>query len=230
MRQEGKPMKAMSRRVLPLLLFMLLIVAQTPIAAQEIAVPGQSLAPLDSLLQADGTLDLRAGFNGSLDPRGWKMVSEPGQPLRFVRADGSGGIMSDSEPSRPAVAPGDEFWDDRFNVLGVNGYVSAIAVSGSDVYVGGRFNTVGGLFVRNIAKWDSATGAWSALGEGVFGNDVYAIAVSGTDVYVGGSFNAAGGPLASANNIAKWNGNGWSPLGVGVNGAVYALAVSGSDL
>src|SRR6266545_5062595 len=228
MRQEGKPMKAMSRRVLPLLLFVLLIVAQTPIAAQEIAVPGQALKPLDSMLQADGTLDLRAGFNGSLDPRGWKMVSEPGRPPRFLRSHSLGEDMSGSVT--PAVVPGDEFWDDRFNVLGVNGYVSAIAVSGSDLYVGGRFNTVGGLFVRNIAKWDSATGAWSALGEGVFGNDVYAIAVSGTDVYVGGSFNAAGGPLASANNIARWDGNGWSPLGVGVNGAVYALAVSGSDL
>jgi hypothetical protein len=45
----------------------------------------------------------------------------------------------------------------------------AIAVSGSDVYVGGLFNgvpvypSVPGT--SNIAKWNSTTGLWSALGE-----------------------------------------------------------------
>jgi hypothetical protein len=50
------------------------------------------------------------------------------------------------------------------------------------------------------------------------------------------------GPLASrrqflhtvtgvpANYIAKWNGIAWSPLGLGMNGPVQALAVSGNDL
>jgi trimeric autotransporter adhesin len=67
-------------------------------------------------------------------------------------------------------------------------------VSGNDVYVGGLFNGVPTYpsvpGTRNVAKWNSTTGTWSALGDGVAGY-VYAIAVSGSDVYVGGLFNAA---------------------------------------
>jgi hypothetical protein len=52
--------------------------------------------------------------------------------------------------------------------------------------------------------------------------------VSNGDVYAGGVFTRAGG--AEANHIAKWNGTGWSSLGSGLNGNVYAIAVSGRDL
>ena len=45
---------------------------------------------------------------------------------------------------------------------------------------------------------------------------------------MGGLFETAGG--VSANYIAKWNGSSWSALGSGVDGTVYALAVSVSDL
>ena len=38
----------------------------------------------------------------------------------------------------------------------------------------------------------------------------------------------AGG--VAANRIAKWNGNSWSALGLGMNDTVKALAVSGSDV
>jgi hypothetical protein len=34
----------------------------------------------------------------------------------------------------------------------------------------------------------------------------------------------------SASNIAKWNGTNWSALGSGIEGDVYALAVSGEYL
>jgi hypothetical protein len=33
-----------------------------------------------------------------------------------------------------------------------------------------------------------------------------------------------------ASDIAQWNGSSWSPLGSGVNGGVYALAVSSGTL
>ena len=32
------------------------------------------------------------------------------------------------------------------------------------------------------------------------------------------------------NRVAKWDGSGWSALGLGLNNWVYALAVSGSDV
>ena len=109
--------------------------------------------------------------------------------------------------------------------IGIHGMVRSIAVSGSDVYVGGDFTHAGKEEVNYIAKWDGTS--WSALGEGV--NDfVWALAVSGSDVYAGGSFTEAGG--VSASRIARWDGTSWSALGGGVNGAVRAIAISGNDV
>ena len=57
---------------------------------------------------------------------------------------------------------------------------------------------------------------------------VYTLAVSGNNLYAGGDFTKAGS--ASANRVAKWNGNNWTALGSGLNTNVQALAVSGNDL
>ena len=108
--------------------------------------------------------------------------------------------------------------------------VNALAVSGSDLYAGGTFETAGGNSANNVAKWNGS--AWSALGSGVNGS-VWALAKSGSDLYVGGYFTTAGGNIT--NCVAKWNGSAWSALGSGVDpgGAllqVFALAVSGSDV
>jgi hypothetical protein len=109
--------------------------------------------------------------------------------------------------------------------------VRALAMLGSDLYVGGEFTTAGGIAASNIAKWDGST--WTALGSGlaVEGGSfsaVYALAVSGSNLYAGGNFYTAGG--SPGNNIAKWDGNVWNALGSGTGGEVLALAVSGSDL
>jgi hypothetical protein len=99
-------------------------------------------------------------------------------------------------------------------------YVSALAVNGADLYVGGCFTTAGGAPANYIAKWDGS--AWSAVGSGI-GGAVRALAVSGTDLYAGGG-----------NYIAKWGGSAWSALGSGMSGSanfgVTALAVSGTNL
>ncbi len=115
---------------------------------------------------------------------------------------------------------------------GMNGYVSALAVSGSDVYAGGYFTTAGGNAANYIAKWNGS--GWTALGSGLNG-EVNALAVSGSELYAGGWFTAVGG--SAANYIAKWDGSSWTALGSGMGGPpngsypyVYALAVSGSDL
>jgi hypothetical protein len=113
---------------------------------------------------------------------------------------------------------------------GSNACVYALCVGGNAVYAGGSFTTAGGVVVSNIAKWDG--NQWLALGSGV-DNTVRALAMIGTDVYAGGLFTNASGN--AANYIAKWNGKQWSPLGWGVGGyywgnAVYALAVSGTNL
>jgi hypothetical protein len=124
-----------------------------------------------------------------------------------------------------AAEPGDEQWDARFGPLGIFGDSHAIAVSGSNVYVGGTFIAAGGILASNIARWNGRS--WSTLGSGLNSN-VLAIAVSGNEVYVGGNFTSAGG--ISANRIARWNGSSWSALGIGVNGEVRTIAIGGSNV
>jgi hypothetical protein len=112
---------------------------------------------------------------------------------------------------------------------GMNGYVNALAVSGSDLYMGGEFTKVfsatGYITANYIAKWNGSS--WSALGSGMNGA-VRCLAVLGSNVYAGGGFTNAGG--TAANFIAKWNGSSWSPMGSGMNSDVAALAIIGSDL
>jgi len=109
----------------------------------------------------------------------------------------------------------------------MNNTVYALAVIGTDLFVGGNFTTAGGDSASRIAKW-SDSGGWSALGSGLNGG-VNALAVIGTDLYAGGLFTTAGGD--SANCIAKWSTpGGWSALGSGMNHFVNALAVNGTDL
>ncbi|MEK6303669.1 MAG: hypothetical protein AABO41_23435 [Acidobacteriota bacterium] len=116
----------------------------------------------------------------------------------------------------------------------VTASINAIAVSGTDVYVGGNFWSAGGIAAKNIVRWTGS--AWAALGSGVEGcvsaNPNFAcspyvatIAAKGKDVYAGGRFAAAGG--TSANNIARWDGERWHALGSGANGLVMKLAVHG---
>ena len=125
----------------------------------------------------------------------------------------------------------------------VENTVGAIAVSDTDLYIGGAFTNVNTDQADFVAKWDGSS--WSALGSGspnggalYGGAGVYALAVIGTDVYVGGTFTDAAG-IATADHIARWDGAAWNAVGsnvAGTDGAlnmdVYALApsVSGSSL
>src|SRR5207253_9187329 len=93
----------------------------------------QPAKPLESLLNKDGTLNLKSGFSGSLDSKGWHMETGPGGQPRFVRA---GEQPAEAKPRLAAssfspLVAGDENWDDRFGAPGVNGAVQAIAISGT---------------------------------------------------------------------------------------------------
>src|SRR6056297_2042813 len=118
---------------------------------------------------------------------------------------------------------------------GVNNTVSALALIGDDLYVGGAFTQAGGAPMNRIAVFDtSLTGnaGWSALGDGV-NIPVSALAAIGDDLYVGGAFTEAGG--TAANRIAVFDttqtGNsGWSTLGDGANSNVNTLVTIGDKL
>ena len=97
---------------------------------------------------------------------------------------------------------------------------------GPALYVGGYFNTAGGVKASKIARWDGET--WSSLGSGTVGT-VRAMVVfddglgGGPALYIGGGFTEAGG--AEALRIAKWDGLEWSPVGGGTDSYVDSLAV-----
>jgi hypothetical protein len=105
----------------------------------------------------------------------------------------------------------------------LNSYVYALAVFGSNVFVGGPTVGMTTGYGDPLHQWDGST--WSRLG---VNGPVFALAASGSNLYVGGYFTYADG--IAPTNIAKWDGNTWSPLGSGMNSNVLAIAVSGSNL
>jgi YVTN family beta-propeller protein len=113
---------------------------------------------------------------------------------------------------------------------GLDDSAFAIAVSGSDVYVGGIFKNVGSggtavVGLNNIAKWNGT--AWSSLDNG-FDNSVFAIALKGTEVYAVGAFTS--GRVGTLNHVAKWDGTTWASLENGINGTGTCVSVIGSDI
>jgi hypothetical protein len=85
-------------------------------------------------------------------------------------------------------------------VLGMNEPVFSLAVSGTNLFVGGQFTTAGGVSANNIAQWNGSS--WSALGSGMNGA-VSALVVSGTNLFAGGQFTTAGNKVSA--NIAEAN-------------------------
>jgi len=102
---------------------------------------------------------------------------------------------------------------------------ASIADGNGNIYVGGSFNTVGGISAQNIALWNGST--WTTLSTGANGT-IYALALtSNGDLYAGGNFTQIGG--INANNIARWNGSTWQALGSGTDGPVLAISVNSND-
>jgi hypothetical protein len=124
-------------------------------------------------------------------------------------------------------------WSNLGSGIGVNsnGNVKALTVFNNEIIAGGEFSTAGGIIVNNIAKWNGSN--WLALGGGVSGGTVYshvvyALAVYNNELIAAGLFDTAGGVLV--NNIARWNGTSWSPLGSGINAKVLSLTVYNNEL
>ncbi|MEZ4702043.1 MAG: T9SS type A sorting domain-containing protein [Rhodothermales bacterium] len=104
-------------------------------------------------------------------------------------------------------------------------YVLVFGPEGS-LYAGGGFTDIDGKEINRIARWDGT--AWEPLGAGIdgeilFGSGVSALAADAEYVYAAGDFESAGG--IPANNIARWDGQSWEPLGGGLNSRVDVLRV-----
>ncbi|MEX2218141.1 MAG: hypothetical protein WD749_05220 [Phycisphaerales bacterium] len=87
-----------------------------------------------------------------------------------------------------------------------------------------------GVPTSRVAKWDGES--WSEVGPSPSNGSIVDFAVfddgtgGGPALYAAGTFTSVGG--LSANRIAKWNGEVWSPLGSGITGGgnvVNSLAI-----
>lgn len=97
--------------------------------------------------------------------------------------------------------------------------------SGPALYAGGEFTIADGSPATYIARWKGQ--GWESVGGGMtFWVNAFAIhddgSGAGPTLYAGGAFTNAGGN--PANRVARWSGGAWSPLGLGLNNSVLALA------
>ena len=199
-------------------------------------------APIGRFLAPSGVLNTPPGFSGTLDPSGWTIVSGRNGSPRFVRTRTPSLNRKQKFTSATAVSPtgertsmpagvagtsslADTSWDSRFRFPGITGQIYAVAIIGSDIYVGGNFVSAGASGAKYIARWNGHN--WSKVGLGV-NSSVFALAVAGTDLFVGGAFTTAG--TVTAHYVAKWDGSTWSAFGLGMDSYVYTLAAHGTDV
>jgi len=107
-------------------------------------------------------------------------------------------------------------------------YVRAIAVSASNVYVGGAFTRAGSVPVSRLARWDGQR--WTDLGGGT-DSDVFAISAFGEQVFITGNFQTVG--TRSIPGLARWLGDRWWSFGSGLGGNEpygTGLAIGGESL
>lgn len=149
------------------------------------------------------------------------------------------GMLQSSHDPLPIASPATK--RKLFGVPGgCNGSVFAIAVMPSGlVYMGGDFSVCEEVPAAQVVAYDPRTRRFQALGSGaangvsggVFGA-VYSLAVDGNELIVAGDFDLAGG--VPTNNIARWNGQAWSSVGVGtengVLGLIFDVIVAGQDI
>ena len=108
-------------------------------------------------------------------------------------------------------------------------HIHAIVLSGSTVYVGGSFTSIGGQQRRGIAALNASTGQATSWNPNA-SNWVRAIAIKGTTVYVGGRFTSIGGQsrnALAAIDVATGNATAWNPT---LYGEVHAMVAGDTSI
>ncbi len=188
-------------------------------------------APANRIARWDGTswAPLRGGLGGS---------STLDQVEALAVYDGAlyaGGhfALADGQPAANVARWDGLHWTGLSLGSTTAGYDQVLALSAwnGSLYAGGIFTDVGAADapLNRIARWDGTQ--WNALGSGVDGADgingytsyVGALAVYGNALYAAGNFGSMGG--VGVNNVASWNGSGWSGIGAPANFELKALTV-----
>ncbi len=153
-------------------------------------------------------------------------------PAKIVaRTDGELALQVDDANAVYPVRIDPTFSDANWVVLntgtsGLNDNVYAmVADTKGNLYVGGAFNSAGGVPVEGIAKWNG--NAWSAVGPTTNFFTVDSLAMdSAGNLYAGLSSETL--PSSTPNAVEKWNGSTWSVVGGYFNDEIDALAVDHS--
>ena len=109
---------------------------------------------------------------------------------------------------------------------GTNGYVNALAVDGSNLYVGGEFTQVSGIPANHIARWDQVN--WYPMGA-LIGNAIRSIVVRDNDVYVGWNSSLPGSGLYEG-HLLRWNDEGWTEIDGTIGGELMTAASHQDDI
>ena len=92
-------------------------------------------------------------------------------------------------------------------ITGSAGIIDAIAISpdGADLYIGGRFTNVDGVFRGRIAKLDAHTGQLDTTFNANINSQVDTVVTDGASVWAGGTFGTVNGQ--AINNLVKLDAN-----------------------
>jgi hypothetical protein len=115
--------------------------------------------------------------------------------------------------------------------------VNAIASSGTNIYIGGDFGTVGGVPAASLAMWNGKS--WTGysnefLYEGTnfhsYETSVNAMAFDGADLYVGADIYLGENFAYPVHGVAKWNGTAWAVEPLSLDGSPTAMVLLGRSL
>ena len=123
-------------------------------------------------------------------------------------------------------------WDPNVGITdNGSGSVRAIVVSGSTVYVGGLFSTIGSASRRGAGAIDATTGTATSWNPNPTRTEIYSLAVSGSTVYLGGDFYNSGSSSHPFKYAAAVGTDGsersWNP---NPTNSVYGIVVLGSNV
>ncbi len=107
--------------------------------------------------------------------------------------------------------------------------VLALTVSGSTVYAGGTFTSIGGQSRSDLAALDGTTALATAWNPNAAGT-VDALALSGSTLYVGGVFSSIGGQTRNDTAALDTTTGLATPFSADTNYRVSAMALSGSNV
>jgi len=127
---------------------------------------------------------------------------------------------------------GPYIWDgSNWSVVGgtsiIGDVMNALAVNGSQIFVGGSFSSVGLVNISNLGVFNGSDWSELAIVTSAGNVEILRMVINGNILYVGGSFESI--DSVSAYGLASFDGNSWSSVGSTKNGTVvYDIIFDGS--